>query len=282
MLPGRLTPVAVAVAAVVTVSAACGSDDGAIRDAVVEPGVTAAQDAGGMACDAEARLLRTAVEAYELLEGHPAVSEGALVGAGLLREPSEMWDVVDGRIVAQSATCGEIDAGADTGSAPAPVTAGDGLQLPTVEAMLAELSEAQIAEVGGYDCAYEVADASLAVGRWQTERGVPPSSLTELVDAGHLTPPSLWTIAGTALEPVSGSSCIGPIDLLAPVESICEADLRTLQTAVEAFDATVGAPPESERLLVEAGLIQAELATYDIVGGEIVPAESSPCPAPAE
>jgi len=281
VLPGRLTPVAVAVAAVVTVSAACGSDDGAIHDAVVEPGVTAVGDAGEAACDADARALRTAVEAYELLEGHPAVSEGALVGAGLLGGPSEMWDVVDGQIVAQSAACGGIDAGAVTGSAPAPATSDDGPELPSVEAMLAELSEAEIAEVGGYDCAYEVADASIAVGRWQTERGMPPTSLTELVDAGYLTPPSLWAIAGTALEPVAGSSCVGPIDLLAPVASICEADLRTLQTALEAFVASVGAPPESERLLIEAGLIQAELATYDVVAGEIVPAESSPCPAPA-
>lgn len=277
MLPGRLTRVAVAVAAALTVSAACGSgDDGAIGDAVVKPGVTAVEQAGGLACAADAEALRTAAQAYEMLEGRPAVSEGALVAAGLLREPSEMWDVVDGQLVAESSACGDVG----TGAAPTPTTVA-APELPTVEAMLGELSEAEIAEVGGYDCAYEVAEVSLAVGQWQIERGVPPASLTELIAAGRLTPPRLWTVTATALEPVAGSSCIGPIALLAPVASICESDLRALEAALEAFVATVGAPPESERLLIEAGLIETEVATYDLVGGEIVPADGSPCSAPA-
>lgn len=277
MLPGRLTRAAV-VAAAVGVLAACGSadgtEDGALGDAVVEPGVTAIQDAGGLACSADADLLRTASEAYELIEGRPAVSEGALVGAGLLREESELWDVIDGQLVAQNPECGGDVVTTDQAATSAEP------DLPTPEMILTELSEAQIAESGGYDCAYEIAQVGLALGRWQAERGVPPQSLAQVVEAAYLEPPSLWTMTATGLEPVAGSSCIGPIELLPSQEARCESDFRTLQVAIEAFVATMGAPPESERLLIEAGLMQIDVPTYDIVAGEIVPAEGSPCTVP--
>lgn len=278
MLPSRLTSAAMAAAAVV-VLAACGSadgtEDGAIRDAVIEPGVTAINDAEGLACDADADAIRTAMESYELLEGRPAVSEGALVGAGFLREQSELWDVVDGQLVAQNPGCGDVTA------APASDGTDDAAaQLPTPEVVLAELSEAQLAESGGYDCAYEIAEASIAVGRWQSERGAPPLAMTDLVDAAYLEPPTLWTLSATGLEPVAGSSCIGPIELLLSQEARCQNDFTELQTALDAFVATVGAPPESERLLIEAGLTQSDVSTYDIVAGEIVPAEGSPCTVP--
>lgn len=94
----------------VALASACSSADtpdaGALRDNVIEPGVSAVDEAPVVACDAETAGLRTALDAYELLEGAPARDERALIDAGLLREPSELWDVVDGDIVAQHPDCG--------------------------------------------------------------------------------------------------------------------------------------------------------------------------------
>ena len=106
MLPHRLSLAIVAVALASACSSADGSDAGALRENVIEPGVSAVDDAPVVACDAETAGLRTALEAYELLEGAPAPDEQALTDAGLLREPSELWDVVDGEIVAQHPDCG--------------------------------------------------------------------------------------------------------------------------------------------------------------------------------
>ena len=102
MLPDRLTLAALAAAALLTAcSGADGTDGGAIRENVIEPGITAIDESSGLACGSEASSFRTALEAYELVEGEPAADEQALIDAGLLRAESELWDVIDGRLVAQ-------------------------------------------------------------------------------------------------------------------------------------------------------------------------------------
>lgn len=110
----HLASIASAIALGVAV-AACGgsvdgSDRGVIRENVIEPGITAIEQASDLACGADAEALRTALEAYELLEGAPAADEAALIDAGRLREASELYDVVDGRIVpAASSECPPVD-----------------------------------------------------------------------------------------------------------------------------------------------------------------------------
>lgn len=96
----------VAVALATSCAGADGTDTGALRENVIEPGITAIDDAPVAACGAEAASFATALEAYELLEGAPAPDEQALIDAGLLRAPSELWDVVDGELVAQHPDCG--------------------------------------------------------------------------------------------------------------------------------------------------------------------------------
>ncbi len=75
---------------------ACGSDADPVTQ--VSAGIEQIEVASGAACDAERRTLETAVEAFELLEGAPPADEAAMV-PDWLREPSELFDVIDGEIV---------------------------------------------------------------------------------------------------------------------------------------------------------------------------------------
>ena len=119
MLPRRLTGApptavvpAVVVALLMTVAAGCaqvdGTDRGAIRENVIEPGITAIDESRAFACDSDASTLRTALEFYELAAGVPAPDEAALVDGGYIRSGSELWDVVDGRLVARHPDCGDV------------------------------------------------------------------------------------------------------------------------------------------------------------------------------
>jgi hypothetical protein len=53
-------------------------------------------------------------------------------------------------------------------------------------------------------------------------------------------------------------------------EPPCAADLKTLQTAWEAYYAVNGVPPASEQDLVDAGLIRQLSDGFDLVGTEFV------------
>ena len=110
MLPRRLSAAAALVAVLATVGCAQvdGTDRGAIRENVIEPGITAIDDARAFACDSDASTLRTVLELYEVAEGAPAPDEAALVDGGYVRGRSDLWDVVDGRLVAQHPDCGDV------------------------------------------------------------------------------------------------------------------------------------------------------------------------------
>lgn len=103
MLRGKLTRPAIA--GVALLLTACGGSDGLssvvgneFQEAVVEPGITALQDAPAAACDAEYNALQKAIELYEVMHGELPTEEADLVGTGL-RTESERWDLVDGSIV---------------------------------------------------------------------------------------------------------------------------------------------------------------------------------------
>jgi outer membrane murein-binding lipoprotein Lpp len=53
-------------------------------------------------------------------------------------------------------------------------------------------------------------------------------------------------------------------------EMNCAADLKTLQTAWEAYYANTGNPPASEQDLVDAGLLQTVSTVFDLVGTEFI------------
>lgn len=110
MLPRRLSLVAATGAAALLFGACAGvdgSDDGVVRENVIEPGLTAIADATPAACSAEASSFRAALDAYDVLHGEPAPDEKALIDDGMLRSESDLWDVVDGELVAQDPGCGD-------------------------------------------------------------------------------------------------------------------------------------------------------------------------------
>ena len=73
-----------------------GGGGGVIEDNVIRPGITAIDESKGLACDGDARTLRTAIETYEALNGALPDSELVLVTDGFLREESVLWDIANG------------------------------------------------------------------------------------------------------------------------------------------------------------------------------------------
>lgn len=51
----------------------------------------------------------------------------------------------------------------------------------------------------------------------------------------------------------------------------CDADLKTLQTAWEAFNAQYGTAPDSQGDLVDAGFLREPSSHFDLIGSEFVP-----------
>ena len=202
MLPRRLTATFVA-SSVVLLASCDGGDE--IQDAVVEPGITALDDAGSASCAVNQTTLRVAIDAYTVLEGRPPPDEAALVEAQFLREETTDWDVVDGEIVAENPACGD----------PAQVTPIDDIvtsadPLPVAAEILARWTDEQIAEVGGIECATELSEILAAAPRYAQDQGTDPDSLADLVDAGFLTGmPELWVLSDeTELVPADGSPCV--------------------------------------------------------------------------
>lgn len=85
---------------------ACGGDGGGvIEDNLIRPGITAMNQASDLACNADRAALTKALETYEIMEGAPAIDQGALIEAGYLREASTMHEVVDGQIQPVNPDC---------------------------------------------------------------------------------------------------------------------------------------------------------------------------------
>ncbi len=188
-----------------------GTERGAIRENVIEPGITAIDESRTLACGADASTLRTALEAYELLEGGPAPDEAALVTEGYLREVSEAWDVTDGQIVAQDPKCG-----APPTAVPAAEIVTDA-EVLSIDEMLATFTDDDLAGVGGPECARQLAVIFTGAARYVAETGREPGTLAEVDAAGYLAEPvTSWEVVGDAVRPIDGSGCI---DFLAEVES---------------------------------------------------------------
>lgn len=199
---------------------ACGGQ-GVIEKNVIRPGITALDQSKVLACEGDAETLRVAMEAYDLLESKPAPDEATLVAAQFLKHESDYWNIANGQLVAQDPDCGTVTpieiVTEQTASATADVSTDFSTELAamTPESVVAGATEAEIAEVGGRDCALEVARVGLAFGQSAIANGVEPTSIQQLLDDGTLEPLALWTPTGMILDAYPGSSCIGPVDLLA-------------------------------------------------------------------
>ncbi len=207
MLQSRLSAFAITATAVLLIAGcanADGTDRGAIRENVIEPGITAIQQASEQACNQDAATLRTAMETYELLEGAPAPDESALVGE-YIRTASDLWDIEDGKLV-------PIDPGCESVATDAP----DAVEITTsseppqsADEMFASFTAEQIAAVGGEPCARELAAIFSGADTYADDIGTDPDGLAQLVDEGYLeTMPTLWEITNDLLTPVDGSGCL--------------------------------------------------------------------------
>lgn len=185
---------------------ACADGD-AVEEAVVEPGLTAVADAAPAAvCAANASALRSAIEAYTLMEGAPPPDEQALVDAGRLREATTEWDVVDGELVVEDPACGPDDqqpvATLDIVTDAEPVDAA---------AIYAAFDPATIEAVGGEACARELAAIAAAGEAFLAGRGTEPADLDELVAAGELPAlPERWELVDAELVPTPDGGCVAP------------------------------------------------------------------------
>ena len=223
----RLRALGSVAAGLLVVAACSGGDDagdgGAIRENVVEPGVTAIEEASALACGADVDIVSTALQSYEMLEGSPAADETALVDAGYLREPSELVDVVEGRIVAQDPGCASAVPAAPapvattpSGSTPLTAPATDLGQIVTsvapiqqsTDEVLALMSDVEIETYGGIECATEIAAIIAAGQAFVAREGRNPDALDELADDLDREI-SLWTYDATrqSLVPAAGSPC---------------------------------------------------------------------------
>jgi len=200
----RLTVVASATALLAACTGADGTEGGVVRENVIEPGITAVEDASAVACGSEASSFRTALEAYEVIEGEPAADEQALIDAGLLRAESELWDVVDGRLVADDAACVEVPT---TVPAADIVTDGASGAPLTVDEVLATLTPSDVESVGGTDCARQLAVVLAGASRYVAREGVDPATFAD-VEGDVDEPVTMWRLVDDTLRPAPGSGCI--------------------------------------------------------------------------
>jgi hypothetical protein len=187
-----------------TILVGCG--DKPIEDNLVRPGITAIDDARDEACGMNASAVRTAVEAYTMLEGDPPPDEQALVDEGYLRETTTDWDVVDGELVAENPACGPVG---ETATPPTLVDiVTESIAPATADEILAEFPDDLIDAVGGPECARELAVIGAAGEAFVARVGRDPVDLAEL--AGDLDPPvSRWMLDDQTgeLVPTADSEC---------------------------------------------------------------------------
>ena len=202
MLRSRLTALGSSLA-VLVLAGGC-SEGGALEENVVRPGITAMQQASELTCSSNASALRTAMEAYELLEGAPAPDEDALIAGQYLRDESALWDIVDGQLVPVDPGCGSV-----------PTEPVDTVEIVTTseppqsaDEMFDGFSDEQVAAAGGEQCARELAAIFSGAARYVAELGIEPSDLQQIVDDDYLDElPTLWQLVDDELVPSGDAGC---------------------------------------------------------------------------
>jgi hypothetical protein len=203
-------------AAGAAVLSACGGG-GPIEENVVRPGITAMEQASALACSTDAQTMQMAIDTFEVMNGRPPKDEAELVAAGF--KESTLHDVVNGQVVPVAVDCGGTGAPAAPATTPpgsAPMTAPStdlgeivtSTEPPlTPEQMLAEFTPEEIAEVGGQECAGELASIFVAAQDYVAEQGKDPETIEEL--AGYLDQAiDLWVVQDGNLAAAPGSGCI--------------------------------------------------------------------------
>lgn len=204
MLPGRLISLVGAALLLTACAGVDGTERGAIRENVIEPGITAIGEARSESCGINASTLRTAIEAYTLFENEPPPDEQALVDEGFLRSPMSDWDVVDGVIVPENPACGEVPS---TVPAEQIVTESGDAAL-TADDVLATFTDHEIEQFGGPACARQIAMITAGANQYLAAEGVEPETIEDLDRGGYLPEPvTMWQVIDDELRPTPNSPC---------------------------------------------------------------------------
>ena len=274
---------AVAAAAVL---AACGGG-GPIEENVVRPGITAMEQASALACSSDAQVLDQAIQIYTELEGDPPPDEAALIAAGFLREESTLHDVVNGQVVPIAVDCGGTGVAPPTvppGSAPMTAPSTDLGEIVTSseppltpEQMLSEFTPEEVAEVGGQECAGELASLFVAAQNFVAEQGEDPETIEEL--SGYLDQPiELWVVQAGSLAAAPGSGCINLDDAPGDQAAACHSDAITLAVAREAYLVQFGTATEPTQAdLVTTQMLREPFTDVDLDAGAVVAVPGGPC-----
>jgi len=147
----------------------------------------------------------------------------------------------------------------------------------TPEQMLAEFTPEEVAEVGGAECAGELASLFVAAQNYVAEQGKDPDTIDDLT--GHLDQTiDLWVVENGSLRPAPGSGCTEINDTSDPQTQACETGAKTLQVARQAYFSQMGQDSEpNQQQLVEIGFLREANPDLDLEDGVVVAVAGGAC-----
>jgi hypothetical protein len=147
----------------------------------------------------------------------------------------------------------------------------------TPEQMLSEFTPEEVAEVGGPECAGELASLFVAAQNFVAEQGKDPETIEEL--AGYLDQPiELWVVQAGSLAAAPGSGCINLDDSPPDLAAACHSDAITLAIAREAYLTQFGTATEPTQAdLVTTQMLREPFTDVDLNAGAVVAVPGGPC-----
>jgi hypothetical protein len=139
---------------------------------------------------------------------------------------------------------------------------------------LAELSDSDVASVGGIECATELSLVIAAGTSFAEETGHDPTELNDLYDGGFLVEPlELYVADESFMRPALGSGCA---DVFAP--GACQTEAEDLiEARLAYFELNPGATEPSQDELVAAGVLDESSSIVDFVDGTVVAVSGGRC-----
>ena len=227
-------------------------------------------------CDLDRKLLEVAVEAYFAQNGAVPTTMNDLVD--YLREPIDSFSVMPG---------GELERRTGVPCRTESVTSDEPTAIETVADALTFLGGDQfVAEVGGIECASEIAVILLGAQAYTEVTGTEPTELADLDDFLERTITRwIWQPESEIVVPAPGSGCVdrfsedfdeddGP--------TRCEVERTTLEVASEAYRAQHGTSPRSQVDLVVGELIRELTPDFTVTDGIVEAVPGSSCDMPDE
>lgn len=210
-------------------------------------------DTGGLECATEVARILVALTAFEEREGREPVDLDEL--AGDLEAPLELW---------------AFDADAD---AIVPADGSGCIDWNQVEPEVACETQRRTLEV--------------AIEVYESMQGVLPLDQDALLDEELIRErASDFEIVDGAVAALPGTECsvlLAELDTAEPgpfTQADCDVDFFTLSDAIDAYVAATERFPDNERQLVDAGFIRDSSRMWDVVYGDLVPADGSGCEYP--